>query len=392
MNAKKPTGSPPKHAASPPAAAPSNSIRMDQAKLNRFLDERDADSKSDKNPRRGFVRWPFRNACIAMTVTHPGGSSATFNVACRNLSSGGLGVLHSAYVHKGTRCTVELPATDGQTVSVEGAVVRCVHVSGTIHEVGVQFSKPIDPKLFIALDPFSNGFSLETVDPVNLRGTVLYVEDSSLDQTLVRHFLRETQIHLIIVPTAEEGLAKALEGVDLIMCDQNLGGGKGSEFVHKARTAGLSQPILMVTADTSPATRAALAKAKATAFVTKPLKQETLFRALAEFMVVSASAGGISSSLPENHANIGLLETFVDEIKQHAGQLESAIEEGNTEKARSLCLQIIGSAPVMGFETLAELARTAEAALDGSNAITDAAVPLRTLVSACQRTSARRAA
>ena len=373
--------------------APANSIRLDAARLNRFLDERDAQSEQAENkPRRDFVRWAFRNVSIPLTVVHPGGSNAVMNVACRNLSSGGIAVLHSAYMHKGTRCFVSLPRADGARMTIEGTIVRCSHVSGTIHELGVQFLKPIDPKQFVALDPFANGFSLETVDPEQLQGTVLYIEDSSLDQALVRHYLRETQIRLIVCDNVEEGLKKASEGVDLILCDYTLGDSVGSNFVPRARDAGLSQPILIVTADTSAATRQELIKVSATAYITKPIKQETLFRALAEFMMLGADAGGISSTLPENHANVGLLETFVEEIRQHAKQLESAMIAENTQRARSICLQIAGSAPVMGFERLADLARLAERSLASTMSVVESAVPLRTLIGACQRTTSRRAA
>ncbi len=375
-----------------PDSAP-NSLRLDAAKLNRFLDERDQASEGGENkPRRDFVRWAFRTASIPFTVVHPGGSNAVMHVACRNLSSGGIGLLHNAYMHTGTHCFVTLTRTDGHRVSVEGTIVRCIHVTGAIHEIGVKFLKPIDAKQFIDLDPFANGFNLETVDPESLRGTVLLIEDSALDQTLIRHYLRETQISLVVVDTVEEGLARAAEGVDMILCDANAGGASGADFVRKARDSGLSQPILMLTADTGESTRRELIKARATAILTKPLKQQTLFQALAEFMSTSADAGGIASTLPANHANLGLLETFVEQTKATAKNIEKAVAENNAARARLLCLQIMGSAPEMGFEKLADLARAAEQVITATKSCADAAVPLRTLIGACLRTSSRQAA
>jgi CheY-like chemotaxis protein len=377
----------------PPSGEPPNSIRLDAAKLNRFLDDRDRQGEQSENkPRRDFVRWPFRSTCIALTVEHPGGSNSVFNVACRNLSSGGLGVLHSSYMHTGTRCYVTLPRTDGHKTVVEGTVVRCSHVSGNIHEVGIQFLKPIDARQYVALDPFADGFSLETVNPENLRGTVLYIEDSTLDQALMRHFLRETQLSLIIVDTIEEGLKKAAEDVDLILCDHHVGEGSGGDFVAKAREAGLSQPILMITADTSALTRQELIKAQATAFITKPVKQETLFRALAEFMMLGGDSSGLASTLPAEHPNIALLETFVEESHNSAKGLEAALRLNNAAKARLLCLQIMSSASEMGFGRLADLARAAEKAVSSTMSCSEAAVPLRALIGACQRTTARHAA
>lgn len=374
-----------------PEAPPANSVRMDAARLNRFLDERDAATEQgDNHPRRDFVRWPFRNTGIPLTLSHPGGSQTTFVVACRNLSSGGIGLLHSAYVHCGTACIVLLPRADGTTSTVQGTVVRCTHLTGTIHEVGIRFESPIDPKQFVQLDPFANGFSVETVDPEKLRGTALFIGASTLDHALVRHFLRVTQVGLVVAPNLEEALQRAIAGVDVILCDSDCGDLAGPEIVRGLRAAGLSQPILMVTADTSETTRRELIKAQATAFITKPINQDTLFRALAEYM--GTGNGGFASTLPEGHPNFTLLETFVEGLHEQAALLTAAIEQKSVQKARAICLQVAGSTPVMGFERIASLAKAGEQALAAGASVADVDVTLRMLAAACQRASSRPAA
>ncbi len=372
---------------------PVNTIRMDSVKLNRFLTERDAMSAKNEGPlKRGFVRWAFRSVAVSLSVVHPGGSSTKFNVACRNLSSGGIGVLHSAFIYNGTKCVIELKGTNGQMQTIEGTVLRCSHVQGTIHEIGIKFTKPIDPHLFISLDPFADGFSLENVNPESLRGVVLYIEESTLDQAMVRHYLRETQVQLIVASTLDDAMQKVMNGVDLILCDQNLGDTDGAEVIKKLRESGLSQPILMVTADTSNWTRQKLITAQCNAFITKPLKQTTLFRALGEFMMLNTAGGGMNSTLTANHPNAGMLDTFVHEIKEYAKQIETAVAANDAAKVRGLCLQIKGSAPAMGFDRLAELADAAQNALSAKGTIADSIVPVRTLMSACQRASNRVAA
>lgn len=372
---------------------PTNSVRMDSTRLERFLSDRDAlAQQSEGTFKRGFVRWTFRNVAVSLTLIHPGGSQAKINVACRNLSSGGIAVLHSAFVYNGTPCVVELKNTLGVVHPIEGSVVRCTHLQGTIHEVGIKFNSVIDPREFMTLDPFADGFSLERVDPESLRGVVLYIEDSSLDQALVRHYLRETQIQLIVASTLDEAMTKAMNGVDLILCDHNLGDVDGTQVITKLREAGLSQPILMVTADTSPQTREKIITAQANAFITKPLKQTTLFRALGEFMMLNSTGGGLNSTLNADHPNSGLLEVFVREMREYARQIEEAIKAGDGAKAKALCIQVKGSAPVMGFDRLADLADSAAKALGANNSLSDSAVPLRTLISACQRASSRQAA
>ncbi|MFN7022110.1 MAG: response regulator [Phycisphaerales bacterium] len=375
-----------------PEAAPINSIRMDAARLDQFLDLREEVSGgSGAAMKRSHVRHAYRAVAVRITLVHPGGSQARLNVACRNLSSGGIGVLHSAYVHTGTPCIVELTNSRKVTQTIEGRVVRCTHVQGTIHDVGVRFERPINTKDFLALDPFADRFSLENVDPQNLTGTVLYIEDVTMDQAVVRHYLRQTQMQLVIAATADEAMEKALKGVDIILCNHQIGGVPGASIIKRMREAGISQPILIVTADTSPATREMLAVAQCNAFITKPLNQNTLFRALGEFVASGTAGGGIFSTLAEGHPNAGLVETFVNEVHEYARQIEAAVAANDATRVRALCLQIRGSAPIMGFERLAEMALAAETILAGNGSLADASVAIKTLTSACSRTSSRAA-
>ncbi len=366
-----------------------NTINHDANALGRLLDDLDAKSSGKVSANRQFVRWPYRVAAVKFTIKHPTGNSSTIYVACRNLSSGGIGVLHRSYVHLGTRVSVELPRVDGEVVAIDGLVVRCVHITGTIHDVGVQYNTPVQARDFVNLDPFADGFSLEKVDPEELKGNLLYIEDSTLDQSLVRHFLRETQLRLQFATTKEEAMKRAVEGFDLILCDYNLGDDDGAQVAKALRDEGITTPIIIVTADKSASTRAKLIDAQASAFLSKPLQQSMLFRAVAEFMISGTSAGSLFSSLPPTHPNRALLPTFVEQVRDYAKGLDKTMKEGNVSKCRSLCLQISGAAPVMGFEKLAELAQLAEHALSIGTSINESQSQVRMLISGCMRVTSK---
>lgn len=369
-----------------------NSVRLDQHALNKLLDERNnSTSGNDKSANRGYVRWSFRVPTLELKLIHPGRSESSVIVACRDLSAGGIGVLHSAFVHKGTQCVVRLPRVDGGHADVDGTVVRCQHIGGVIHEVGIRFGTAIEVRDFVKLDPFADGFVLEKVDPERLKGTVLFIAESPLEQSLVRHFLRQTQLTLIVSTSCEDALAKASAGVDLILCDYDRAANDGGAILSTLRHAGVSTPVIMLTADTSEETRTALICAQANAFIGKPLRQETLFRAVAEFMVMNDSQGGATSSLPPDHPNAGLLESFVSTIHTYADDLTAALEKSDVHKCRTLCLQIVGAAPVMGFDKLAAHAQCAESALSNGS-FADAQPSIRTLIATCKRTTARTAA
>jgi CheY-like chemotaxis protein len=121
--------------------------------------------------------------------------------------------------------------------------------------VGVKFAKQINVRDFIRPDPFREYFSLERVDPAQLRGTLLYVEDSLLDQRIVKHYLRESSLNVKTAMNCAEAIAAAQQGVDLIVSDFHLPDCDGPQFVKEARDAGIAAPVIMVTSDNSSTTR-----------------------------------------------------------------------------------------------------------------------------------------
>ena len=373
----------------PPSGA-ANTLNMDGAGLDRFLNDRTMGEKQGVEPsfRRQYVRWPYRVATTRVGFLHPGGTATKMNLACWNLSAGGVGLLHRSFVHTGTRCVVWLMNIQGREVEVRGTVVRCTHMDGAVHDIGVRFDKPLEAREFIKLDPFQDGFALEKVSPESLKGTLLYVDASPLDHALVRHYLRETQVNLQTASTVEEAVEKATSSVDLIISEFDLGEFTGVELAGILRGRGITIPIILLTADTSTQTRNLLSKAEADAFLAKPLKPATLYQAIAEFMV--AGEGGVMlTSLPAGHPSLGLLPTFVQQVRDYAKSLETAITSESASSCRSLCLQIAGAAPVMGFDRLAAIARTAEEALSVNMNVQDAVGPLKMLVMGCQQVSAR---
>jgi len=70
-------------------------------------------------------------------------------VRTRNLSPTGIAFLHGSFVYTGTGCVLALHDAQGKIVGVEGKVVRCQHVRGHVHDIGVRFSRPLDVKQFL---------------------------------------------------------------------------------------------------------------------------------------------------------------------------------------------------------------------------------------------------
>jgi len=372
-----------KTAGRPVAGARPNTLGLGQRELGELLDRFESPEPLSGRIKRDFVRWPFRHTSLRIQVFHPGGATAVITVACRNISRAGLAILHSSYMHAGTKCQVILPHPIRGELPVEGWVTRCIHRSGVVHEVGIRFAAPIDVQEILRPDPLSDWFSLEKVNPQDLVGSVVYVDDSEIDRQIVRHFLRETKLASSQVATAAEALSCIDDSTDLVLLDYHLSDTTGNELAAKLRQSGRKMPIVIVTCDT----QAALAAGNThiSAFLAKPLSQETLLRALGEFLIVrkrgdrsgngNVAAGGAGNQLAEGiSAALG----------QYSKRIEDCVQRQDVASARTVCLQIAGTAGAGGFKEINTMASKAAETLARTQSVSESITSLRTLIAACQ--------
>ncbi|GAB4110284.1 MAG: hypothetical protein Kow00105_19050 [Phycisphaeraceae bacterium] len=104
---------------------------------------------TDYRGQRRAVRIEYKKlAQIAVAIKVSGTQWTKYVVRSRDLSEGGIGFLHGAYVHEGSACRVILKDLSDKVICIDGQVKHCVHVSGTVHKVGVQFNEKIDLSQF----------------------------------------------------------------------------------------------------------------------------------------------------------------------------------------------------------------------------------------------------
>jgi len=362
-----------------------NSIGIQSRELEQLCNLLDVRTSAEAARKRDFIRWPFRHASLRLRIIHPGATTVQITVACRNLSCGGVSVMHSAYVHTGSPVIITLPHPKLGSVDVDGTVSRCTHLRGVVHEIGIKFNKSINARDFVNLDAFADAFSLEKVNHEELRGCVLHVEDSELDRKLVQHYLRGTQLRVRPCTTLDEALKLAQEGCDLIIASLDLSGCENVDIIGRFREDGVQSPVIIVTNDTSMATRQRLADMQANAFITKPLKQDVLVRAIGEFLMVGSQTGSLATTLKPDDPNAPLVDGFVDFLHGAALRLEDILKRDDAGACRQLCLQIKGTAPALGFEAIGKLADDAAQAVAASMSVSESYKPVRKLISACTR-------
>lgn len=108
--------------------------------------------------RRKQDRFAYAPPGIRAELVHPAGERIELPLAPRNLSSTGLSVLKKGYAHTGSIVILDLPRRDGQVRTVEGHVTWCRLVSGTVHELGIRFGKPVSPHVFCSREAMASPF------------------------------------------------------------------------------------------------------------------------------------------------------------------------------------------------------------------------------------------
>jgi hypothetical protein len=127
---------------------PAVGMHIDDEVIGHILDKLDK-IQTQEAFERGSERYQFRRRGVEVDVEHIGGTHARLRVWTRNISAGGISLLHGSFVHPGSRCEITLPLLDGQKQEVRGTVRWCRLLAGMVHELGVQFEQEWDMELFI---------------------------------------------------------------------------------------------------------------------------------------------------------------------------------------------------------------------------------------------------
>lgn len=368
-----------------------NTLRLGQHDLHALLEQFDQSQTVNNHPDREFVRWSYRVMAVDLIIEQSAGSKVTLPVATRNISKGGISILHSAYIHEGTPCVINLKLPGKVTQSIPGKVVRCAHATGRVHEVGIAFSAQISTKDLLGLDPLSEAYSLERVEPDRLHGSVLIVTSSDMDREILLVFLEETNLILNTADSIESAIKRATKGCDLIIADYHIGEELGPALIKSLREAGLDMPVVMMTSDKSESALKAIRDAEAAGILSKPVTRDRILQALAEFLHADGDGGPLYSSLVSSDAAFPLLGKFLTEVPRMALNLEKALRDNDHNACVPICRTLTGTASPLGFPVISALALAADKKLHQGD-LKVASVELRSLIVACRRIKAKPAA
>ncbi|MFN0131967.1 MAG: PilZ domain-containing protein [Phycisphaerales bacterium] len=126
-------------------------LRLEPEEIHR-LREMEANLRGQGAEFRREPRAAWASKALA-EFTGPTGVTTRAVVYPFDLSSKGIGLLHGAYMHTGTRVHLRLWIDEEESIVVDGTVRRCGFLNGRTHAVGVEFMTPLPPGVVMAAAP-----------------------------------------------------------------------------------------------------------------------------------------------------------------------------------------------------------------------------------------------
>ncbi len=365
-----------------------NTLRLPQADLEAILREEDTRGlPAAGESRRRSRRWSHMGVRGVLSVVQTNGTLAHHVVATRNLSTGGIGLVHGGFLYPGTRCAVSLKTRAGESRSLEGTIVKCALMKGRLHDVGIRFDREINPLDY--LDPRDEAaFNVEDVDPAALRGELLLMDADESTHELFRHHLRDTRLRVSCVVCAESALEALGTEPDICFLELDLPGGEGVTLVRGIRERNYLGPLIVVTSDGAKDLRRRVIEAGANELLRKPAPPRLLLQAVAEYLVGApgskSSFALIFSDADPAEVPPELVEGYVTRLRAQADALAAA--EAGSEEAVRILRALRGAAGGYGF---APIAVAAQRAIERLDAAEDAEEQTQEVVSACYRARAK---
>lgn len=369
------------------AEKPVQTLRIANSELDELIAQLEREGGlCTRGSRRESRRWRAQTQKVVVLVQDESGARRSLVMAPRNMSTGGMGLLHGGFLHPGGLCVLVLRDVRGRAAQVSGKVVRCTHLKGTIHDIGVRFDAPVNPRDFFIFAGNEYLFNAEHVDPARLIGRVLVIDDSRSDQRLISHLLRDTALEFEYAMSGEEGLRMLDEHPAIAMVDFVLPDMDGISLVTEARSRGCVVPMILISGHADQEVRYAAIAAGAKEMLFKPLDEPQMLKAMAEYLLLRdiqardedpfrATAKGISAET---------IEACIEEIHELGVRLGALLDSGSLEQMNGALTHLHGMAADYGIKALRMRSGIALKKIAQVESAKDAAFDIGRVVEACR--------
>jgi CheY-like chemotaxis protein len=344
-------------------------VHLSDDQITAVLDRLDSED-SGHAPDRRHQRYVYRIKALVVHMQQPGSSmTVPYGVPTRNISEGGIAFLHGGFVHVGTRCLVRLISTYGTWDDVWGAVVRSAYVTGSIHEVAVQFDRRIDPSAYCV---------------AAVRSRVLLAEDDEATARLVMFHLQQLNAESDHAENGRVAVDKAMANVyDVILLDMDMPVMDGFEAVKELRTRGYTGTVVAATALTQPGDEQRCLEAGCDKYVTKPYTRDDLgclLRSLRQEPLISA--------FYNDPGMVDMITAYVKALPTKVRALEDGLVRADLKRLETVTRTLKAEGAGYGFEVITEAAAKIESALINGATVDDIRKEVAALMKLCNQARA----
>lgn len=264
-----------------------DSLRLRAEQKREILNSLDrcAAAGSPEAQKRDQTRFAYRVDDVSIKIFVTELDVRHFVVCARNISRGGLAFLHGSFLYEGTRCEACLIRLSGNALLVTGKVVRCRHVTGRVHEVGMAFSEKIEledlckPAVDEVRRALGDGVSGEV--PA-IRGQVLCIHNTKEEGRGIESRLKYAGAAVSAVTSLGAGIDCLKRGrYGVVICDSGLEEARPWEAIRGIRKAGFCGGLLTLREQGSVYTAEQLLKAGATRVLSAPVRTPELLSSVA---------------------------------------------------------------------------------------------------------------
>ncbi|MCA9298082.1 MAG: PilZ domain-containing protein [Phycisphaerales bacterium] len=123
-----------------------------------------------EHDRRASSRHHFRSGQSVRVRFHRSSGTCAADAIVRDVSNDGLGLWIGAFIHPGTRCSIEFDLDEtvaGSVVEIRGDVAWCAHFSYSVHEAGIRIDER--ERVFLRApdeDPHDLESDMDESDPI----------------------------------------------------------------------------------------------------------------------------------------------------------------------------------------------------------------------------------
>jgi len=326
--------------------------------------------KKNATPQRQYARLRVDAPNTIVELTQPSGASARFSVVPRNISTYGLGFIHGQFIHEQTRVNLALPARGGELVGMTGLIVRCRHVTGLIHEVGVMFDEPVDVRRFVAPEEAdeetiqreqARAFAEKQEDVearTPLSGEVLVVEcRQSVREGLARS-LREIGLNATLAANPDEAdQAIRRGGWDVAIVGRSVDQTPAADLIRRWRDGGLAAPIFVLAPEGDPKMEAEVTAVGGAGLIDEAIDPRPLRRTLSAILQpadIAPADETIHSQLADDENMRPMIEQFVEGLTDVSKRMERSLEREDFDSLSRVVTMLKSAGESYGYPQVRE--------------------------------------